>query len=419
MIFRALSLVALMMIASARAAPTKSRPVPVGTFIQQYLVANWADADWQRELGDLKQAGNRYLVFGNTADSGRKVTWYPTKMEGYRQERGYGDPVEACLRNAEKAGFRVFFGLNFHEGWWVKGARDPEWLYAQMREGNAVASELHARYRARYPKTFAGWYWVWEVDNLNFNTPACRETLANAIRISAEHVKTLKPALPLMLCPFMNYRLGSPEQYRELWDEVLPRSGLGKGDIFAPQDCVGAGGLTLDRVPAWFAALRRSVKQVPGLRFWCDVETFIQEDWSSAPLDRFIAQMEAVEPYVEACITFAWSHYYSPKQKGPGFHETWLGYLKTGRLESEPPTAPTDVRVQAHPDGGARITWSPSRDNIGVCGYYVYRDGQRVSRQQRDPQTEYVDKTAGAEAARWEVRAYDFAGNVSPVARPD
>ncbi len=398
---------------NAKSAPARN-PVAVGTFIQQYLVKDWTDAQWMAEYRAMMEVGMRYLVFGNTADGKDRVTWYPTTLEGWRLAEGYTDPLDACLRNAEKAGIRVFIGLNFHEDWWRKAASDPEWLYAQMREGNAVASEIHRKYYAKYPKAFAGWYWVWEVDNMSYQKPEQRTTLAKALDINVRHLKTLKPALPVMLCPFMNYRLGTPDQYRETWEYVFANTALGKGDIFAPQDCVGAGGLTIDRVDAWFAALRKAVDTKPGLRFWVDTETFTQEDWTSATLDRFVRQMQLVQPHVEACITFAYSHYYSPNKVDPGWQKTYLGYVKSGKLEAQKPTDPGDVRVQRLPDGSVKVQWEPSTDNIGVCGYYVFRDGELASRQQQDPKTVFAEqKVAGDTMPVYEVQAYDFAGNTS------
>src|SRR4051794_29028449 len=106
----------------------KRHPIARGTFIQEWLVPDWTDAQWQAEFRFLREVGMEYLVFGSTADSKARVTFYPTALPGYRLADGYSNTIDACLRNAEKAGFKVFLGLNFHGGWWQKGASDPEWL---------------------------------------------------------------------------------------------------------------------------------------------------------------------------------------------------------------------------------------------------------------------------------------------------
>jgi hypothetical protein len=414
--------------AGASDAP-KKHPVPVGTFIQWFLVKDWSDAQWQAEFRCMKELGMEYLVFAPTLDSARRIAYYATHLPGYQRAKGGRDVVDACLRNAQKASIRVFLGLNFHEDWWKKSARDPGWLYAQMEEGNAVADELFRHYRARYPRAFYGWYWVWEVDNLNFRKPEEVRALARALDINVRHLKTLDPAMPVMLCPFMNYRLGRPEAYAEMWKTVLANTALGKGDIFAPQDCVGAGGLTLDNFAAWFAALREAAATKPGLRFWSDTETFNQEDWTSATLDRFVTQLKGVQPYVEKSLTFAYSHYYSPNAVAPGYHRTLREYVRTGRLEASPPSAPTEARAERLEDGRVVVRWRAAADNIGVAGYYIFRDDQRIARAAtgRDARTgdpfppppgaplEFVDKGAPREGMPvYAVQAYDFAGNVSP-----
>ena len=423
--------VALAGAAAAKPPARKAHPIANGTFIQDYLCRNWTDATWQAEFKYMKALGMRYMVFGSVVDGKAHTAVYPTSIPGYRLLEAKTDPLGACLRNAEKAGIRVFVGLNFHGDWWGKGSYDSAWLNAQMEEGNRFADEMYERYHAQYPKAFYGWYWVWEVDNINAQAPAKRETVANALDISVRRLKGLNPGMPVMLCPFMNYRLGSPEQYRAFWEYIFGHCALGKGDIFAPQDCVGAGGLNMENFTSWFAALRKAVDTKPGLLFWSDTETFYQDDWTPATLDRFTRQLKGVQPYVSGSMTFAWSHYYSPNNVSSGWQKTYGDYVRTGVLESVPPSTPRNLRAVRQANGDIRVTWEPSTDNAGVCGYYVFRNGVRVSRQRgtmglthrKGPQTTYIDRaTPAASGAKYEVQAQDFAGNVSrrvgPVSAP-
>ncbi|HEY3415004.1 MAG TPA: DUF4434 domain-containing protein [Armatimonadota bacterium] len=408
--------------AIAKPPPPKAHPIANGTFIQDYLCRNWTDATWLAEFRYMKALGMRYMVFGAVADGKTHTCVYPTSLPGYHLVEPNTDPLGACLRNAEKAGIRVFVGLNFHGDWWARGSYDSAWLNSQMEEGNRIADELYNRYHARYPRAFYGWYWVWEVDNISAQSPSKAATLSGALDVSVRHLKSLNPGMPVMLCPFMNYRLGTPALYRGFWERVFASCALGRGDIFAPQDCVGAGGLTLDNFAQWFAALRKAVDTKPGLVFWSDTETFYQDDWTSATLNRFVRQLKGVQPYVEGSITFAWSHYYSPNNVDAGWQKTYAGYVRTGKLESVPPSTPRHLRAARQANGTVRVTWEASTDNVGICGYYVFRNGVRVSRQQgskgltnrKGPQTTYIDRpTAQPPRASYEVQAYDFAGNVS------
>ncbi|HZP81838.1 MAG TPA: hypothetical protein VFB21_09395, partial [Chthonomonadaceae bacterium] len=60
-------------------------------------------------------------------------------------------------------------------------------------------------------------------------------------------------------------------------------------------------------------------------------------------------------------------------------------------------------------------------DNIGVCGYYVCRNGVRISRRQTAREAAsatrrvtLLDKAAPRDTAlNYTVQSYDFAGNVS------
>ncbi|MCX7019220.1 MAG: DUF4434 domain-containing protein [bacterium] len=406
--------------ALAAAAPW---PVAHGSFIQEYLCKDWSDEKWQSEFRYLGEAGMSVLIFGSAANSQKHIAYYPTRLDGYKCAEGYGDLVDACLRNAARANFQVFIGLNFHEDWWRKSANDPQWLFAQMEEGNRIADELYARYKQRYPREFAGWYWVWEADNLNFKQPKQRATLAKALDISVTHLHALDTTMPVMLCPFMNRMCGGADEYGDFWKDIFANCSLGRGDIFCPQDCVGGGGLRLEDVPAWFGAMGKAVATKPGLRFWCDTETFAQSDWTAGTIDRFVKQIEIVAPFVEKSVTFAYCHYYSPNNVDAGFHRTYLKYVRTGHLDKTPPDAPANPRIERLDKSRTRLDWQASTDNIGVCGYDIYRNGERITRHQtpRLPEAagftpaSYTDTDATPTLLRYRIEAYDFAGNHSPA----
>src|SRR6476646_4713668 len=78
---------------STPTAPPKStgHPIARGTFLQEYLARDWTDAQWQAEFRCLREVGMEYLVFGSTADSKARITFYPTSLPGYRLADGYGD----------------------------------------------------------------------------------------------------------------------------------------------------------------------------------------------------------------------------------------------------------------------------------------------------------------------------------------
>lgn len=424
--------------------PDGSPVIADGTFIQWWLVKDWDDEKWMKEFSILKEADMQYIVLAPTAiyetdketNRGKTKTVYPTKLEWAEVMKDgsgdqYHDVVDACLKNAQKAGMKVFLGLNFSDEWWVK-RRDASWIYDRMLEGNQIADELWELYYHKYSDAFYGWYWCWEVDNLFFKRYDLFNSvkvLSNAIKIHMDHFDATNRHLPFMLSPYMNRFLGTASGNAKMWEYVFANSGMREGDIFCPQDCIGTGSLNLNNLTKWFAELRKAVDTKPGIRFWADIETYNISDWSGAPLDRFVKQMELLKPYVENYITFSYSHYYSPNIVDDGFHKTYVQYIETGKLESHSPTAPTSLKAVVKSVGRVYLSWNAASDNIGICGYYVFRNGEKITNIQvfvkdtgnrsLDAVTNMIDKVPKLNTAyTYEIQAYDFAGNVSDKTEP-
>ncbi|OFX30924.1 MAG: hypothetical protein A2W92_07270 [Bacteroidetes bacterium GWA2_42_15] len=398
-----------------------SYPIADGTFIQDYLVAQWDDTRWQKELGYLKEAGMHYIVFAptlNTGNDGINRIIYPGNLPGTRVKYQV-DLVENCLRNAKKAGFKVFLGLNFNEKWWQRASWDSEWLYGEMELGNQLADDLTRRYKNRYEDTMYGWYWVWEVDNLNHQTTERQNTLIQALNINIDHLDKITPDMPFMLCPFVNYRIGNSQDNRDMWQYVFSGTHFREGDIFAPQDCVGAGGLELGMVDKWFSDMKEAVKSKPGLLFWSDAETFDQRFWTSATLDRFVEQMETVKPYVSNIISFAYSHYYSPFQTTKGFHETYLEYVKTGTLPMNAIPEPVENLIAyANSEGKLNLSWKEPKNKKNLAGYYIFKDNQLIGNLQYKNEDQYItgfqDKSSEVKVkCQYEVCSYTCSGITS------
>jgi len=393
-----------------------------GTFIQAGLCGSWGDKEWGKEFEVMKESGMHYLVIGAVAESYKRDpdvnhTLYPSELPGTKMNRRLNgkDMVDVCLRNAEKYGIKVFIGIGMSDKWWDAPGIDSTWLYDRMEFDNKVLDEVWDKYKDKYPNAFYGWYWVYEVANIDL-TDAQVDVLVKAMNIQLDHINATGKKLPFMWCPFMNTNYGNAEQYGKMWEYVFARIHTSNGDIFAPQDCVGAGGLKIDQVDEWFKVLKKAVDTKPGLVMWSDVETFDQTDWSSATIDRVIKQMEIEKPYVENYITFAYSHYNSPNNCDPGFHKTYMDYLKNGKVEKTPPTSPENLSAAVKGDSVV-ISWIPASDNIGVCGYYIYRDDKLILRKQFKQPVSSIsvsDKEIKAgETYTYKVQAYDFANNIS------
>lgn len=86
----------------------------------------------------------------------------------------------------------------------------------------------------------------------------------------------------------------------------------------------------------------------------------------------------------------------------------------TGGSDYSPPTAPTNVATSSITDRAINLKWSASSDNVGVAGYYVYRDGAPVG-YVAGQATSYSDQGLKANTTySYSVVAVDAAGNQAP-----
>lgn len=80
-------------------------------------------------------------------------------------------------------------------------------------------------------------------------------------------------------------------------------------------------------------------------------------------------------------------------------------------IDTEPPTAPAELTIVSVTDTSVSLNWSASKDNIGVKGYYVYRDGAKIG---TSSSINYEDrKLTEGTTYTYKVKAFDAAGNVS------
>lgn len=84
--------------------------------------------------------------------------------------------------------------------------------------------------------------------------------------------------------------------------------------------------------------------------------------------------------------------------------------------DSDPPTAPTNLRLTGPSDGHYRVTWDPSRDNVFVAGYQVQQTGT-VTATTMVGGTFAFGPSRGFGIYMFEVRAFDSSGNLSAPAR--
>ncbi|WP_210408286.1 discoidin domain-containing protein [Allokutzneria sp. NRRL B-24872] len=84
---------------------------------------------------------------------------------------------------------------------------------------------------------------------------------------------------------------------------------------------------------------------------------------------------------------------------------------RTGGGDVEPPSAPAGVRSPSSTSDSIDLAWDPARDNVGVTGYEILRNGNVIG---TSATTSFTDTgLVSATAFTYTVRARDAAGNVS------
>jgi len=84
--------------------------------------------------------------------------------------------------------------------------------------------------------------------------------------------------------------------------------------------------------------------------------------------------------------------------------------------DTMPPSIPTNVQATALSGARISLTWTASTDNVGVAGYYVFRNGNLVT---TTDTTSYVDTWLQPETSySYSVSAYDDAGEESEQSSP-
>jgi hypothetical protein len=84
--------------------------------------------------------------------------------------------------------------------------------------------------------------------------------------------------------------------------------------------------------------------------------------------------------------------------------------------DTQPPTRPENLSAIATASTRVQLQWSASTDNVGVSGYDVYRDGNRVG---SSAITSYVDGTVKPSTlVSYAITAKDAAGNISAPSMP-
>ena len=400
--------------AGAASPASQTRPIAAinGSFLQPWIIDDLSDQQLAQGASYLRRAGLTQQVLQWTADSGTKTAVFPSGIPGYTQSTST-DVLERTLSAADKAGLTEYVGLQISDEWWTELAQDTTWLTSQAAFANQLADRIWARYGSH--ASFGGWYLAFEVDNWNFTTQASWAALANFYTTVANHLHAITPGMPVIISPFYNPAGGlTSAQWTAMWTYILRNAPI---DVIALQDGFGAGHATTAQLAEWFSATASAIAAARvSTQLWDNVETYTLPA-NSLDISTVVANMNQVKPYVTNILSFSYDHYDSPLLVDPAYDLTYRQYLRTGRVETTPPSAPSDLVASVVDAQTVKLTWNASTDNIGVVGYRVFRNGALLDTI-HGTATSFTDTALPHLAsASYFVAAFDAAGNVSGDSR--
>ena len=102
-----------------------------------------------------------------------------------------------------------------------------------------------------------------------------------------------------------------------------------------------------------------------------------------------------------------------------GDEVAWNWGATSPNPDTIPPTVPTGLTATGIRTDRVTLNWQPATDNLRVAGYLVFRNGQPLSTAEPIRGTAYTDGgLPGGETFHYALRAFDFAGNLSPLSDP-
>ena len=416
-IFAFLSLFSILCSFSIKAS---ERPIH-GNFIQQWLYDNWSDQQWEEEFAYMQTIGIESVIVADVAtfnpyrNSGMWDTYYNSSLPNTYY---VNNSLEKIFQKASQHGIKLYIGMGFHPDWWDWGWYLSQASYAQkyfdaMTKSTQIIKEVYDLFQHRYPDVFYGFYCVYEVWNSNswddtFSRNQYVDNLSSGFNLVINTLNTINPGMPLVFSPFSrNFPwCASKENTKLFYESFFTKTNFRPQDGMLPMDDVGGGGQTIETVEAWTKMYADAIQNTGNkLHYYANIENFVEPPddkswdtvdtplyginyWSSAPVGRFVKQLEIAQKYAEKIFSFSFSHYYSPVNNITGFYDAFINYLQTGEIDTEYPSSPSKVYFKMESvlntadykyDNILKVTWEGVSDNYGVMRVNLYKGTELVA----------------------------------------
>lgn len=372
----------------------KDYPHIIGSFIQYGPFLNYTDDQLNKHFDYLQEAGIKLLVlfvsaYQNT-DGSYNTVYYPSKLAEENKSSTYDashtEITERMLDQCKSHGMKAYISPNYSEEGWSKcNVSDANWYKKFSEDSVKIATEMYALYKEKYGDTFYGWYFVPEFTNyfLNFTDDHFNRA-AEMLDIYIDGINKLDPSMPFLMSPyFVDYApYSNAKDTAAACDKIFAKVHFRKGDIFCPQDCVGSGLLNAQTFVEYYKELKTAIDKYPNLSLWGNPESFKQANWSTAPITRFVYQLETAAPYVDGFISFAYSHYYAPDIRGTStFHDDYVKYYESSKVDYYSDTEEiTPISFNSTLETtGVGLSASFKNCKYGISYVEFYRDSKLVA----------------------------------------
>lgn len=414
-------------------------PQFTGTFAQSWLTSSWDEERWAEEIEAMEKDGVKYLVLQDLANKDAEGNWsvyYNSSLDAFEGAAFGGDVLGNALEAVRGSDIQIFVGLAAFDNLWTGGTLTKE--YGQVCEITAdMIEDIYNKYYKGNEANFYGWYFTMEFSN-NVLMQLSGNNIVRGLNVVLDRASEIDPAIPLMMSPFTSdYATLGKAMGMLHWTKIFAKGHWRDGDIFAPQDAVGAGWIEEeDLVDVWEMYYLAMDSCDADIRLWANCENFTSaiapafgegvfnphstENVVYVPvtLDRLVRQMDVASYYCENIITFSYTHYYSENQVSPVFIEAYRDYVTNGFvLEGEVPVMGQAVKTAT--DEGIEISWSEATDNIGISHYRIEKNGEFLCRAETFDGYNRLSCTdaSGTMDDVYTVVAYDAAGNASAAAQ--
>ena len=262
-----------------------------------YNDAMWSftEEQWRDKVRETAELGMDTLVL--MASALYFESYYKNAEFPYAKHLACENVLEVLLDEADKTGQKIFLSAGFY-GDWVQpdvNTTDPEVINRSLRAMNTISEQYG------HHSCIAGWYMPdeWEIDG-HFD-----DRFIQYINTISAESRRLNPNNKTIIGPY-GTRITKPD---DLYVKQLESLDL---DIIAYQDEVGVQKTLVEQEAAYYEALFKAHEKAGRAKIWADMEVFefegkvYQSALLPAPWERVKAQMEAISPFVEKIIIYAY-----------------------------------------------------------------------------------------------------------------